>query len=270
MSTPVTPIDLSASDVDALRWAARFASGDASLPISAILLETRGRVVATDGHRLLIREIAALKGLDENLLVTPNGIDVLHATPAALEIKLDEIRLRLSDEELAWGIKSASFPNYESILPDNSTEKARLRFTIDVSTFHAALDALEPFLEACHRPITGYTYSPATLIELNTKAQTLRFTVNQSMGYTRPGGGVETSFEPVGLRWSHRIGIDVTDSVGYAENFRLYINAYYLRDAVNALGEHAELIVEFSGGPHKGVVVRPAEGGDRTMTMPMA
>ena len=125
---PSTPLRLSPDDVRSLAVADLFRSTSAaSRPgFRSVLMDRRGYAVATDGARLLIRRAAALRALDADVLVQPNGAEALTGN-AELTVHLDEIRLALGTEQLAWGISSWRFPDYRPILPKDRDVLMRVR-----------------------------------------------------------------------------------------------------------------------------------------------
>lgn len=109
---------LNPTDVKSLAVADLFRSTSEASPrgVRGILLDRQGYAVATDGAHLLLRRIAALKALDADVLVEPNGAEALTGS-AELTVHLDEVRIALATEELAWGISQSRFPDYRQVLP---------------------------------------------------------------------------------------------------------------------------------------------------------
>ena len=135
---PNTPVRLTAADVASLALANTFrATIDVRKELHGILLDRQGCAVATDGQRLLIRSIPALKALTEDVLVEPNGAEALTGH-AELTVHLDEVRLALATEELAWGISQHRFPDYRMILPQDSNVQMRVR--VRVGDLKSAID----------------------------------------------------------------------------------------------------------------------------------
>lgn len=135
---PNTPVRLTAVDVRSLALADSFrATVDIRHELRCILLDRQGYVVATDGRRLLMRRMPALKALDDDVLVEPNGADALTGS-AELTVHLDEVRLALATDELAWGISQRRFPDYRQILPDDSDVQMRVR--VRASDLRSAID----------------------------------------------------------------------------------------------------------------------------------
>ena len=118
---------LNPTDVKSLAVADLFRSTTKASPrgVRGILLDRQGYAVATDGAHLLLRRIAALKALDADVLVEPNGAEAL-AGRAELTVHLDEVRIALATEELAWGISQLRFPDYRQVLPKPTDVMMRL------------------------------------------------------------------------------------------------------------------------------------------------
>lgn len=134
-----TPQRLSPADVRSLAVAELFRStSEAARPaIRGVLLDRRGYAVATDGACLLMRRITALKALEADVLVEPSGAEALTGS-AELSVHLDEVRLALATEELAWGISPWRFPDYGQILPKNRDVLMRVR--VRASDLRSATD----------------------------------------------------------------------------------------------------------------------------------
>ena len=135
---PNTPVRLTAADVRSLALADGFrATDDIRHELRCILLDRQGYAVATDGRCLLMRSMPALKGLDDDVLVEPNGAEALIGS-AELTVHLDEVRLALATDELAWGISQRRFPDLNQILPDDSDVQMRVR--VRASDLRSAID----------------------------------------------------------------------------------------------------------------------------------
>ena len=118
---------LDPTDVKSLAVAELFRSISKGSPrgVQGILLDRRGYAVATDGAHLLLRHIAALKALDADVLVEPNGAEALTGS-AELTVHLDEVRIALATEELAWAISQLRFPDYRQVLPKETDVMMRI------------------------------------------------------------------------------------------------------------------------------------------------
>ena len=123
----ITPWRLNPTDVKSLAVAELFRSTSKASPrgVQGILLDRQGYVVATDGAHLLLRRIAALEALDADVLVEPNGAEALTGS-AELTVHLDEVRIALATEELAWAISQLRFPDYRQVLPKETDVMVRI------------------------------------------------------------------------------------------------------------------------------------------------
>lgn len=90
-----------------------------------MLLDRQGYAVATDGAHLLLRRIAALEAFDADALADPNGAEALSGS-AELTVHLDEVRIALATEELAWAISQLRFPDYRQVLPKETDVMVRI------------------------------------------------------------------------------------------------------------------------------------------------
>ena len=126
-----TPVRLNEVDVRSLALVDTFrATVDVRHELRGVLLDRHGYAVASDGQCMLIRNTPALRALDDDVLVEPNGTEALTGS-AELTVHLDEVRLALSTEELAWGISPLRFPDYRKILPEDSEVQVRVRVRAD-------------------------------------------------------------------------------------------------------------------------------------------
>ena len=118
---------LDPTDVKSLAVAELFRSISKGSPrgVQGILLDRQGYAVATDGAHLLLRRIAALQALDADVLVEPNGAEALTGS-AELTVHLDEVRIALATEELAWAISQLRFPDYRQVLPQETDVMMRI------------------------------------------------------------------------------------------------------------------------------------------------
>ena len=140
---------LGPAHVKSLALAERFRSTGEASPSGnrGVLLDRRGYAVATDGARLLMRRIAALEAFDTDVLVEPNGAEALTGS-AELTVHLDEVRLALATDELAWGISPWRFPDYRRILPRDADVLMRIR--VRASELRSATDGPRRAVEGDH------------------------------------------------------------------------------------------------------------------------
>ena len=122
-----TPWRLNPTDVKSLAVADLFRSTRKASPrgVRGVLLDRQGYAVATDGAHLLLQRIAALEALDADVLVEPNGAEALTGS-AELTVHLDEVRIALATEELAWAISQLRFPDYRQVLPKETDVMVRI------------------------------------------------------------------------------------------------------------------------------------------------
>jgi RNA polymerase sigma-70 factor (ECF subfamily) len=267
MTDAAKPIDLTPNDLHALVRANRFRANDPKVPFFGILLEAAGRAVATDGHRLLIQEIPALRELPEDLLVEPNGLEdsSFGTEPGSFTTKLDEIEIKTPTDHWAWGIRDDAFPDYRKVLPDSP----RLSIEIDPALLRQALAEIEPFLGPRHPTLDGFAYLPTVEIEISTAARRFTLTSTDVMGYQAPGKGVDSRPPPPVSRWEHQASFAIDIVAGHADSFCCFINAHYLADASNAVSEDTPHTLQLFA-PHTVIVLKSGDGTRTSLTMPMA
>ena len=264
--SPSTPgvsaaIGLAANDVDSLAWAARFAHPDPDNVIHNVLLEPGGHVVATDGHRLIRRAVPALRALDAPLLVAPNGYDSLNGR-ASLSVHLDEVRIELEADTLAWGITDGAFPDYTSVVP----AQHRYRLAVQTSLFADALKSVARFLEPEHPAIDGYQYLPVVGLTLDTEKRQVGLFTDQTLGYVGiDDAGAASPPAPGKRRWRHAETLVVEQIDGFTEAFRMYLNARYLAESLGGV-QSEDVVIEISSA-HKPLVVRSTD--HMSLTMPV-
>lgn len=261
------PIELTPDDLRALARASRFRASDPSRPHFGILLEAAGRAVATDGHRLLIQEIPALRDLPADLLVEPNGLEDsgFGMESASITPKLDELDIETPTDRWAWGIRQDAFPDYRRVVPDD----LRLSVEIDPTLLRQALAELEPFLAQRHPTLDGFAYLPAVEIEISVAARRFTLTSTDVMGYDAPGKGLDSRPPPPVIRWRHQSSFAIDQVAGNVDSFHCIINAHYLADSSNAVSDSAPCALQLFA-PHRPIIFTSGDGARTSLTMPMA
>ena len=237
MSQPTPSIALDAIDLDAIARAATFrAANDEKRPaLEGVLLDNAGFAVATDGHRLLVAEAPGLATLDEPLLVRTSPAPVT-ADGASATVHLDELRLAFADDEIAWPLLRADFPDYRTVLPD----KPKIRATVSNSDLTDALDAIANHLEAAHPAIDGFRYLPAIYLDLDARSTSLTLGTSNTLGYFASSDDLPTR-PPTPLDWHFNVVVACRQFAGFSESFRMKVNAHYLHAALATLGTNVTL-----------------------------
>ena len=224
--------NLDARDVEALRWAARIASRDpARAPLNSIYLDPRGRIVSTDGYRMLVRRTPALEGLSEGVIAGPAAnASFPEARRGALTVSQSEVVLDCGTAGVSRlpVVRGHTYVEYDVVIPD----AGGVSFRVGASPLGALIDGAlsiggnsdesgsdRPCLEEADleeaeltlRPHAG-TLSLAVRREAPVPSETSNLLFDRS---------VEVVVEPEGAEGP--------------ENVHLGVNAYYLSDALRAL-----------------------------------
>jgi DNA polymerase III sliding clamp (beta) subunit (PCNA family) len=250
-------IALDAGEVNSLTCAARFRGIESNTAIKGLLLDPDGYAIATDGHRLIMRAVPALKQLDSKLVVMPNFSEAAKGE-AELSVHLDEVQLGFATDRLAWGIETGKYPDYKKVLPGPARHSVKLAREELIN----AIAHMEPCLDAAHPELKGYDYLPTVSLSLNSDAARLTLTTTQSLGYVAKDSAAPA---PGSLRWQHRVSVP-GEFNGFAESFQITLNARFLLDAIESL-DTAEITLAFTSS-HRSVDA--IGGAHRVLTMPMA
>ncbi|MEM7365365.1 MAG: sigma-70 family RNA polymerase sigma factor [Pseudomonadota bacterium] len=245
MAEPESNISLSAEDVASLKQVAASRDHTSERPsLTGIFLDADGYAVASDGHHLVMREIPALKALNDSLCVIPNSLDALNGA-ATISVHLDEIRISLEHDELAFGFCPKAFPNYRGLLP----ERYLCEVPVDRAALLGHLDTLSPFLAGSDLPTIALSYHP--------DAHTLTLETNDSLLSEQSDGA---SWAP-DAHWSVRLALSVS-AEGSNQRTRVAVNPALLRTAIEGVDGEPVLklrssveAMEVSGDAHRALVM---------------
>ena len=267
--------DLTAHDLKALAWATRFVSSDESRNrLRGVCLDTGGRVVATDGARLLMRTLEGTEDLKSRVLLGPDfELNLAHTGPARLSIGEDEAILRLEGEaQRAISIIDESYVNYEAVIPD----AAGMRVRLAAGELLRAIDSIREHLEPRHPVSDEWTYLPQVEIQFAETLGTLSLITSRDMGYNvskeKAGSPVSNDDAPwAGVPyWRFEITVEgQVDLDGSPDPFRIGVNHGLLVDVVSGLEADGQLDIFFTD-PLRALLFVPSEHPDRkTILMPM-
>jgi DNA polymerase-3 subunit beta len=97
------------------------------------------RMIATDGHRLAVAEVAEDTGLEQQGFVeaTETGLIPTDALPKLDKVKGDVLIdlagrwIEVEGKRTKWAKVKGKFPNYQTVLPDWDTVRGRRTFAVD-------------------------------------------------------------------------------------------------------------------------------------------
>lgn len=278
--------ELAREELAALRWAGAFVSQDVKRGVlQGICLDAGGKIVATDGRRLLYWVAENLEDLSAPVLLGPWPEEEIPAgEQATLSLGEAGAALRISGwGEITIPMMEGPYVKYEQVIPDPGPVCAVVR-SGDL------LDAIER-IDAHHTagppvdPDGKWKHLPREEIRLSAPDQTLSLYTRGDMGYYRetpegkhcpydperdgsegektPGGSVDWTFTA-----TVRACVEIADD---EELFRCAVNHRYLKTVVSALqtdrGE--DIAIRFTD-PHKAIVFSPVRHLERkTLLMPL-
>lgn len=233
---------LGKGDLAALNWGMRYASSDESRPLlRALCIDTGGRIVATDGHRLLLWQSEGLSANVAPAVFGPVDGEAIHpATCGTLEIGGQEVHIMTdSGQKLSFDQVHEPYVKYEEVIPVNPTFALR----VDLQSLRDVVDKIERFLGGMHPVRDGeWEYAPIVEIRVSGEAATLSLTTQALLGYSRvcgegPRRVVPGEMDPRDVpeagkaHWSFSASVDVAIKEGQIEGlFRMGINHSYLAD----------------------------------------
>ena len=245
ISESTTKLKLEQGDLKNLLDDTMFAMAqqDVRYYLNGLLLElgpTTIRAVATDGHRLALKEIAANTGQGENIqiIVPRKGVIELsrllqdEGSPVTLEISKNHLRIQVENTRLTSKLIDGKFPDYQRVVPEISTHPVK-----------ASKEALKQSL------------TRASILS-NEKYRGVRLIL-------KPGSIVALAHNP------EQEEAEETIEVEYAGGeMEIGFNVNYLIDAINAI--KTETLIMTTTNPDSSCMLLP-EGQDdcKYVVMPM-
>ena len=265
--------ELSRKDLQALIRAGAFVSQDPDRPpLQRIFLDRNGAIVATDGHRLILRHSEVLKGISP-VSVTPfEGLTADELPESGrLSIGDDQAQLELSDgRTLTASVSQEEYVDYPKVIPTTWICRA----TLSGEELLQSLSEIQEHLAPRH-PIDlegVWRYVEAVELRISAVEETISVRTSREIGYSRkeetdPEAPLPSGTAPVPWEFVIPLPADVTLENG-EEIFRAGFNAKYLRGVVEALDlEHEEKLILFFTGPTSAMMGYPSNGEDRKILL---
>ena len=267
--------DLTAQDLRALYWATRFVSTDESrLRLCGVCLDTGGRVVATDGARLLLRTLEGTEDLEKQVILGP-GLEVPSPHPERATLMIGEEQAFLNpggEGELEIPILDEPYVNYGAVIPETGGSLIR----ISSDELRNAVNLIAEHLEPRHPATEVWTYTPKVEIEVSEARQTLRLITSRDMGY---GVAREKADAPVSHDDAPWAGVPYwrfttslegqTNLEDSPEPFRIHVNHDLLCDVISGIEAEGPVDMFFSD-PRKALLFVSQDDPDRkSILMPM-
>ena len=267
--------DLTAQDLQALYWATRFVSRDESRgQLQGVCLDTGGRVVATDGARLLLRALEGTQDLETQVILGPGfEMEAAHAERATLSIREEEAILSVEGEnERVIPILDEPYVKYEEVIP--AEEGMRVR--VAAGELLRAVNLIAEHMEPRHPASDVWTYSPKVEIQISGAHQTFSLITSRDMGYNVSKEKADSNVSNDDAPWAGvpywRFTTSVEGQVNLEDSpepFRTYVNYAFLSDVASGVEAHGQVDIYFSD-PLKALLFVPADHPDRkALLMPM-
>jgi len=236
--------ELNRNDLKTLRTAAVLCDTNPKRPMLAgVLLETHGRIVATNGRVLVARKSKRLADLEENVIIG-DCLKMPDASRATLVLGVDEAVLRFKGKEEVFPVIHGEFPKYEQVLPKTWHNKIRVKS----ADFNRLADEIKPHLEPRHPALSGFKYDPVVELCFNPFNLELSVATEKNMGYSRldPKSKNKIHFDQ-SSDWSHGAAIKFTtmNKKSPMEIPDMLFNFGYISNAVTALCLKPDEMIEF-------------------------
>ena len=239
-SSTAQTFELGPEDLAGLRHAARFRSDDPGRPLlHGVCLDAGGRIVATDGARLLNWSSRGLASLPAPVILDSLQPEMVPETGAAtLVLDEESATLRTADgEKVSLPSIPGPYIKYQEAVGTPGPVLAVVRSQHLIS----CVEEIEPFLRDRHEPVdSGWKYVPLVEMRVSSPEGRLVLRTTGDQGFSRTGeeaGEIERDNLP---HWEHSASCpaDVGD-IEEAESFREGFNHDFLKVIVEALKDAA-------------------------------
>lgn len=274
-------IALNREDLVFLNKVKAFVSDDEKRPIlQGLCLDVGGRVVATNGHVLLVRTSERLEAITAPVILGPwADVDLPIVDRATLVFDETKAVIQIPGQrDVIVPLIEGPFVHYETVIP---AEDPEMRFSVKSELLLNALDLLCDQMEVRH-PVSGdWEYKAQVELHLSSVAKTLTFVVSRNLGYRRLiGEGKTQSFSESGeavspgglVDWVFQVPVlGNLDVLGEEETLRIGVDFMYFKNMVHALGieDLEEMVLEFRG-PLKAIMfLAPTQPNWKGLLMPL-
>ena len=178
--------ELDRADMDALKKVIGFVSDDEKrLILQGVCLDTGGRIIASNGHILIIRTLKSLSELAAPIVIGPWS-DIQLPEQATLKILEETAEIQSNGTTLQVPLIEGPYVKYEQVIPQ---EDPTMRVSIPSALLSHALDLLQDFMEARHPESDTWQYRPRVDLHLSPLTQTITLLTSRDTGYTREDNG---------------------------------------------------------------------------------
>lgn len=231
-------IELNHMDLQVIN-AALNAREDSDRTIRGICLDKRGKVIATNGRFAIIRSCPALTKLSDNaVLVPPANISIKDINKAKFLVGINEAILQSEGhDDIVFDLIDEEFPDCENelIFPSNW----EFKFYAKHNEIFSLAEMMTSCLEEKHPCYDDCTYIPQARFDLDFSLQTLRISIDSTLGYS---GKIPESI----VKWEHSASIEGKLECNNAkeETLSFDLNLRFFLECLNALCNTPEETVE--------------------------
>lgn len=248
-------VALTRDDLRGLQWASSFVSRDPErLVLQGVYLDPSGRIIATDGHRMMIWTSDRLQKIIMPTLLGPwHGMDIPEGDRGTLSLWEQEgvIHVPGNPDRTVPILEAAKFPDYHRVIPTEWPIQvvAAAGDLQELVEFMAGyLDHLTP---ATPEDTTGHFVHrprhPQVELRISFADQTLTLSTTRQMGYYSSAKEHRDETPPAGKPdWTFSASIPVQIKKHADEDrFRIWMDFRYLCDAVGAIHGSGDVLARF-------------------------
>lgn len=242
-SNTAQTFELGPDDLAGLRHVARFTSDDPKRPIMhCVCLDAGGRVVATDGSRLLNWLSKGLASLPAPMILDSLRPEMIPETDSAtLILEEESATLQTADgRRMTFPATPGPYLKYQEAVGTPGPISAVVRS----ESLMACLEAIEPFLRERHELVkSGWEYMPRVQMRVSSAEGRLALRTTRDQGFSRTEESADDLHGDDFPDWEHSVSCpaDVTN-IEDGGSFRVDLNHDSLKTIVEALKDAAEEI----------------------------
>ena len=239
-SSTAQTFKLGPDDLAGLRHVARFTSDDPKRPIMhCVCLDAGGRVVATDGSRLLNWSSKGLASLPAPMILDSLHPEMIPETDSAtLILEEESATLQTADgRRMTFPAISGPYLKYQEAVGTPGP----ILVTVRSERLMACVEEIEPFLRERHELVkSGWEYMPRVQMRVSSAEGRLTLRTTRDQGFSRIEENADDLHGDDFPDWEHSASCpaDVTN-IEDGGSFRVDLNHDFLKAIVEALKDAA-------------------------------
>ena len=240
-SNTTQTFELGPDDLAGLRHVARFTSDDLKRPIMhCVCLDAGGRVVATDGSRLLNWSSKGLASLPAPMILDSLRPEMIPETDSAtLILEEESATLQTADgRRMTFPATPGPYLKYQEAVGIPGPILAVVRS----ESLMACVEEIEPFLRERHELVkSGWEYMPRVQMRVSGAEGRLVLRTTRDQGFSQTEENADDLYGDDLSDWEHSVSCsaDVTN-IEDGGSFRVDLNHDFLKTIVEALKDTAE------------------------------